>query len=82
MPYFLDSRGKPLLGKQNVVKIYRVPPSPVMGLYFKIEINVQKLEARTLIAKIVLHDKIKNQSVTATQRINVESGSKKGLGDI
>jgi hypothetical protein len=78
----LDPTGRPLLGKQNVVKMSRTSRSPVMDLYFKIEINVQKLAAKTLIAKIVLHDKIKNQSVTATQRIAVEGGSKKGGGDI
>jgi hypothetical protein len=78
----LDPTGKPLLGKQNVVKMSRTSPSPVMDLYFKIEINLQKLPARQVIAKIVLHDKIKNQSVTATQRLNVQGESKKGLGDI
>jgi hypothetical protein len=78
----MDLTGKPLLGKQNVVKMSRTSRSPVMDLYFKIEINVQRLAAKTLIAKIVLHDKIKNQSVTATQRIAVEGGSKKGGGDI
>jgi hypothetical protein len=74
--------GKPLLAKENVVKVSRTSRSPVLDLYFKIEINVQKLAAKTLIAKIVLHDKIKNQSVTATQRMAVEGGSKIGGGDI
>jgi hypothetical protein len=78
----MDLTGKPLLGKQNVVKMSRTSRSPVMDLYFKIEINLQKLPARQVIAKIMLHDKVKNQSVTSTQRISVEGGSKKGLGDI
>jgi hypothetical protein len=53
-----------------------------MDLFFKVDINFQKLPARKLIAKIVLHDKIKNQSVTVTQKINLEGGSKKGQDSI
>jgi hypothetical protein len=74
--------GKPLLGRENVVKINRVSRSPMMDLYFKIEVNAQKMAAKTFIVKIVLHDKIKNQSITATRRINVEGAVKKGLGNI
>jgi hypothetical protein len=40
------------------------------------------MASRNLIAKIVLHDKIKNLSVTVARRINVEGATKKGLGDI
>ncbi len=80
--FLMDSSGRTLLGKENMLKINRVSRSPVMDLFFKVEINFQKLPARKMVAKIVLHDKIKNQSVTVTQRINLESGSKKGLDNI
>jgi hypothetical protein len=80
--FLMDSSGKPLLGKENMLKINRVSRSPVMDIFFKVEINFQKLPARKLIAKIVLHDKIKNQSVTVTQKINLEGGSKKGQDSI
>jgi len=80
--FLMDSSGRPLLGKENMLKINRVSRSPVMDLFFKVEINFQKLPARKLIAKIVLHDKIKNQSVTVTQKINLEGGSKKGQDSI
>ncbi len=80
--FLIDSMGRPLIGKENIVRINRVSRSPLMDLYFKIEINAGKLPAGKMIAKIVLHDKIKNQSVSAVQRINVERGSKKGLDNI
>jgi hypothetical protein len=80
--FLMDSSGRTLLGRENMLKINRVSRSPVMDLFFKVEINFHKLPARKMIAKIVLHDKIKNQSVTVTQRINLEGGSKKGLDNI
>lgn len=80
--FLMDSSGKPLLGKENMLKINRVSRSPEMDLFFKVEINFQKLPAKKLIARIVLHDKIKNQSVTVTQKINLEGGSKKGQDSI
>jgi hypothetical protein len=80
--FLMDSSGRTLLGKENMLKINRVSRSPVMDLFFKVEINFQKLPAKKLIAKIVLHDKIKNQSVTVTQKINLEGGSKKGQDSI
>jgi hypothetical protein len=80
--FLMDSSGRTLLGKENMLKINRVSRSPVMDLFFKVEISFQKLPARKMIAKIVLHDKIKNQSVTVTQKINLEGGSKKGQDSI
>ena len=78
----MDSAGKTLLGKESIVKISRVSRSPVIDLFFKVEINFKTLPARKLFVKIVLHDKIKNQSVTATHRINVEAGANKPLDKI
>jgi hypothetical protein len=80
--FLMDSSGRTLLGKENMLKINRVSRSPVMDLFFKVEINFRKLPARKMIAKIVLHDKIKNQSVTVIRKINMETGSKKGLDNI
>lgn len=78
----MDSAGKTLLGKESIVKISRVSRSPVIDLFSKVEINFKTLPARKLFVKIVLHDKIKNQSVTATHRINVEAGANKPLDKI
>lgn len=80
--FLMDSAGRLFVGKENILKINRVSRSPVIDLYFKVEINVRKLPAGKMIAKIVRHDKIKNQSVSAVQRINVKPGSKKGLDNI
>jgi hypothetical protein len=77
----VDSTGKALLGKQNVVKINRVSRSPQLDIFFRIEINVQKLAMKNVMVKIVLHDKIKNQSVSTTQKIGLEGGPKK-INDI
>lgn len=78
----MDSAGKLLLGKENVVKINRVSRSPVIDLFFKIELNLKKMATRKVIVKIVLHDKIKNQSVSVTRRISVEGRAKEMLDKI
>jgi len=68
--FLTDSAGKVALARQSV------------DLYFKIELNLQKLVGRTVFVKIVFHDKIKNQSVSAVQKVNVEGGNKKVLDGI
>jgi hypothetical protein len=80
--FLMDSTHRLLIGKENIVKINRVSRSPVMDLYFKIEINARKLPAGKIMAKIVLRDKIKNQSISAVQRISVQRRSKKDLDNI
>ncbi len=80
--FLMDSGNKLVLGRQNVVKINRVSRSPIIDLFFKIEINAQKLGNRNIIVKVVLHDKIKNQSVSAFHKINLEGGAKKTLDRI
>ncbi|MBI5570834.1 MAG: hypothetical protein HY914_12890 [Desulfomonile tiedjei] len=73
----MDLSGKVLLGKDSVLKINRVSRSPILDLYFKVEMNLKKPLNHSLLMKIVLHDKIKNQSVSATHRINVGAGTVK-----
>ncbi len=80
--FLMDSGNKLVLGRQNVVKINRVSRSPIIDLFFKIEINAQKLGNRNVILKVVLHDKIKNQSVSTFHKINLEGGAKKTLDRI
>ncbi|MBI5252132.1 MAG: hypothetical protein HY912_21770 [Desulfomonile tiedjei] len=80
--FLMDSSGKVLLSKENAIKLSRVSRSPVMDLLFKFEINLQKLATRSLILKIVMHDKIKNQSVSATRKINLDRSPKKMLDKI
>jgi hypothetical protein len=73
----LDLTGKPFLGKRNFVRMNRVSRSPVLDLYFKIEVKVRKFANQTLIVKIVLHGKIKNPSVVTIRRIRVEGRVKR-----
>ena len=75
--FLMDPSGKVLLGKEGVLKINRVSRSPILDLYFKVEMNLKKPLQRSMVLKIVLHDKIKNQSISATHRINVGAGTVK-----
>lgn len=71
-----DLSGKPLGGKEGVGKINRVSRSPVLDLFFKIEMPFKKPLSGGILVKTVLHDKIKNQSATSTQRVNFEPKGK------
>jgi hypothetical protein len=75
--FLTDLTGKLLLGKQGIVKLNRVGRSPILDLYFPIQIDLQKLPVRQVIAKIVLHDKIKNQSVSVGRKVEVHATPKK-----
>lgn len=77
----VDATGKPLGGKPGL-KISRVSRSPAIDLWGKFGVNLGKVVNKNLIIKIVLHDKIKNQSVTASYRINTDSPGKKLLDPI
>lgn len=74
----LDIHGKPLLSTENASKINRISRSPILDLYFKIELNL-KMEKKpaAMMVRIVLHDKIKNQSASANIRIKMEGGKPK-----
>ena len=52
----LDIHGKPLLSSENASKINRISRSPILDLYFKIELNL-KMEKKpaTMLVRIVLH---------------------------
>lgn len=59
--FLMDTAGKPLLAKPSVVKLSRVSRSPAIDLYFTIQMDLLKLAARQVIARIVLHDKIRTK---------------------
>lgn len=77
-----DASGKMIFGKSNIMKIYRVSRSPVLDLYFHIGVGMKKPVQGTLILKTVLRDNIKNQTATAVNRVNIQSGPKKPEGSI
>ena len=80
--FLYDAGGKLIAGKETVLRINRISRSPILDLYYKVEINLRKPGAQLAALKTVLHDKIKNGSVTATYRLNVESAGKKPLEPI
>ena len=72
-----DGSGKAVSGKKGILKIKRISRSPIMDLFFRINLNLKKPRKKDLIIKTVLHDNIKNQSTAATYRINVQPKNKK-----
>lgn len=79
----MDTSGRVLGGKQNFLRINRVSRSPIMDLFFKFDIALKKPLDRPVLLKTVLHDKIKNASVSATKKISIEGPhTKPGRGDI
>lgn len=77
-----DAAGKLIGGKENVLKINRVSRSPVIDLYHKMEINLKRLLKEHIVVRTTLCDRIKNQSVSATYRINVQAAGSKILDEI
>ncbi len=80
--FLYDTGGKLIVGKETVLRINRISRSPILDLYYKVEINLRKPGAQLGVLKTVLHDKIKNGSVATTYKLNVESGGKKPLEPI
>jgi hypothetical protein len=80
--FILDSNGKVIGGKENMLKINKISRSPILDLYYKMEMNVKKTAKREVLMKTVLHDRIKNQSTSMTYRINVEPTGTKPLSPI
>ncbi|MDD3472635.1 MAG: hypothetical protein PHS86_07625, partial [Syntrophaceae bacterium] len=69
----LDASGKPVLLKENASRINRVSRSPILDLYFKIELVLKApKKPGSLILRIVLNDKIKNKSAGANLRLDME----------
>jgi hypothetical protein len=75
--FVVDSSGKSLGGKENILRINRVSRSPILDLYYKVEMNINQPMKGDVFVKTVLRDKIKNQTVSATYKISPESGAKK-----
>lgn len=76
-----DLSGKLIVGKENVLRINRVSRSPILDLYYKIELNLAKHTGQDFVIKTALHDKLKNQSVSTVHRIKVaRKGGKPGEG--
>lgn len=78
----LDQSGKKLGGGENVARINRVSRSPILDLYFKIEIDLKKTSPGGVTVVTVLRDKIKNQSATTAAKIEGEGKGKKPAQDI
>lgn len=74
----LDASGKPVMTNQNALKINRVSRSPILDLYFKVEMNLKTTKKpETIFVRIILHDKIKNQSASANLKVKMEGGKSK-----
>jgi hypothetical protein len=80
--FLLDGSGKVIGGKQNMLKINKVSRSPILDLYYKLEMKLKKPLKREILMKTVLHDRIKNQSTSMTYKINMESKGAKPLSPI
>jgi hypothetical protein len=81
--FILDTSGKLLARNENVRKINKVSRSPVLDLYFTLELNIPKtVKQKSFIVKIVFNDRIKNKSVSTSQRVQLNSISKKGEENI
>lgn len=65
----LDHFEKKLGGGENVVRINRVSRSPILDVYFRIQMDLRKLPSKGLTVMTVLRDKIKNQSATSTFKL-------------
>jgi hypothetical protein len=77
--FILDTTGKLLARNENVRKINKVSRSPVLDLFFTLELNIAKtVKAKSFIVKIVLNDRIKNKSASTSQRVQLNSTPKKG----
>lgn len=77
-----DATGKLIGGKENALKINRVSRSPLIDLYYKMEVNLKKPLKQHIVVKTTLHDRIKNQSVSASYKVNVHSARNKMLDQI
>lgn len=78
----IDLAGKVLGGKKGVLRINKISRSPILDLFYKIQVNAKKPPKQGFIIRTVLHDKIKNQSAGTSFRINIQSGGKSGLDPI
>lgn len=80
--FLYDFSGKLLAGKENSLKMNRVSRSPILDLYFKVDLNLKKPTPKGIVVKTVLRDNIKNQSATSASKVNLESKGKSKEIDI
>ncbi|MBM4328017.1 MAG: hypothetical protein FJ118_12745 [Deltaproteobacteria bacterium] len=80
--FILDTAGKVVGGKENMLKISRVSHSPVLDLFYKMDLKAREPLSQDLIVRTVLRDNIKNETVSATYRLNVRSKGQKLLDRI
>jgi hypothetical protein len=80
--FLVDTGGKVIGGKQNMLKINKVSRSPILDLFYKLEMNIKKPLKREILMKTVLHDRIKNQSTSMTYKVNMEPTGAKPLSPI
>lgn len=76
--FIYDTSGKLITGNENTRKINKVSRSPILDLYFTVELNITKtVKQRSFIVKMVLNDRIKNKSASSSHRVELGSVSKK-----
>jgi hypothetical protein len=75
--FIYDKAGKLISGKENALKINRVSYSPIVDLYYKIELNLGKPAGQEFVIKTALHDKLKNQSASTIHKIKIDRKSGK-----
>ena len=76
--FIYDTSGKLITGNENARKINKVSRSPILDLYFTVELNINKtVKQRSFIVKMVLNDRIKNKSASSSHRVELGSVSKK-----
>jgi hypothetical protein len=75
--FVIGPTGVPLVAKQNF-PIRKVSRSPILDLHYVIGVDLRKFLKQDLITvKTVLHDKIKNQSISHSIKVRLPSGHKK-----
>ena len=67
----IGPNGKIHAGKKGAIN--RVSRSPVIDLYFKFQIKPKKLQPAPMAVKLVLRDRIKEQTASFTLRLNLKS---------
>lgn len=81
--FILDPSGKVIAGNENIRKINKISRSPILDFYLTVELNLAKtLKQKAFIVKMVLNDRIKNKSVSTSQRIQLGPVPKKNGGSI
>ncbi len=77
-----DASGKFIGRRMKKLKINKVSRSPVLDLYFALNMTMKKPPKEDLVIKTILFDNIKNQSTTVNYRINVKPKGKKGVNGV